>query len=98
MPILPPTGPQPYDTVETVLHFARIFANDAFESMDGELLSDTQPYIYTFLNSGWRDLQDELANSGAETFYAEAELTGVFISATTDPGIFNWIGFASSFD
>ena len=85
-----------YDTAEYVLNLSRAIANDAQLSIAGSILADTQPYTFTFLNSMYRDLQDELTDSGVETFAQEAILTQIVPVATPDPGIqvnINWTGY-----
>lgn len=75
MPVLPPGAP--YDTTETVLNFARVIANDCALSIAGNVLSDSQPYVYPMLNLAWRKLQDKLGNNAIESFPQEAILLNV---------------------
>ena len=98
MPGLPPSTP--YDPVETVLNFARTIANDCALSISGNLLADTQPYIYPMLNLAWRKLQDRLGNNAVEDFPEEIILTGItpVPSTVTDPAIQCYINFQGYFD
>lgn len=85
---MPPVFTGPYDTAEYVLNLARSIANDAALGIQGNLLSDNQPYTFPMLNAAYRDLQDELTDAGFETFPAEAELTQVpAISVNPQPGL-----------
>lgn len=102
MPILPPLiPPTPYDSVELILWFARVIANDAGLSMAGDLLSDNQPYTMTMLNLAWRKLQDRLNNNNIEEFPQEIILTNVPAQAAipfSDPAIFCSIDYYGYWD
>lgn len=96
MPGLLPTTP--YDPVETVLNFARTIANDCEISIEGNLLSDSQPYIYPMLNLAWRKLQDRLANHSVEAFPAEELLANISPARNYDPARQCFISFEGYFD
>lgn len=96
MPINPPSAP--YDTADTVLNFARVSINDAIEGLSGELLSNSQPYTFTLLNSAWRRLQSDLRELGHDDMYSEAVLLDITACQTTDPGIFCYIDWGGYFD
>lgn len=102
MPILPPFGSgAPYDPTDTVLNFARIIANDCALSLAGNLLADTQPYVYPMLNLAWRKLQDRLGNNAVEEFPQEiiiSPITPVDSSVANDPGSQVVLNFQSYFD
>lgn len=88
----------PYDTAEYVLNMARTFVNDAGLSLAGNLLSDTQPYTLTYLNTALRKLQNKLVDNGVETFVKEAILTGMTPVAVNDPGVQVYINWSNYFD
>jgi hypothetical protein len=91
--------PSPYDPVETVLNFARIIANDCALSIDGNLLADTQPYIYPMLNLAWRKLQDRLGNNAIEDFPAEEILHSITpVDADVDQATQAYISFNGYYD
>ena len=51
------TGGNPYPLVQDILNLARARVNDTAISIDGSLLSNTQPYTLTLLNGAWRWMQ-----------------------------------------
>lgn len=65
MAIAPST---PYDTAETILNLARSIAGDAATAngLAGDILADSQPYIFPILTKAYRDLQDELISHSSE--------------------------------
>lgn len=77
----------PYDEIETILNFARVIANDCAISLEGNLLSDSQPYTFTMLNLAWRKLQSRLSNNSIEAFPQEAIIIG--LPAQTGTGLVN---------
>jgi hypothetical protein len=87
----------PYDTAEYVLNLARVRANDAIQSLAGNLLSDSQPFTITMLNAAYRHLQRVMVEKGAETFIDEwyfNQIPPAFY--ITDPGLqvyISWTGF-----
>lgn len=60
----------PYDSAEDILQLARSISNDASTSngIAGDILADSQPYVYPILREVYRDFQDELISLGVETF------------------------------
>jgi hypothetical protein len=82
---MPIVGSTSYNTAEYVLNLARSIVNDAAESIEGEILSDDQPYTFVYLNSAYQFLQDELTNNGEETFKKEIVLTGLVPVVNIDP-------------
>jgi len=67
MTIAPST---PYDTAEAVLNTARSISADAATAngLAGDILADSQPYVFPILQKCYRDLQDELISKSVETF------------------------------
>lgn len=93
---VPMQNTNPYPTVGKVLHFARLFALDADRTMKGYLLSSTQPYMPTLLESAWERLQDDLIDAGVETLTKEAIIQAVPPVGSTDPSVnvyLTWDGF-----
>lgn len=93
----PPTFAAPYDEVELILYFARVIANDAGVTIQGNLLSDSQPYIMPLLNLAWRKLQARLNNNNIEEFPQEVIITGLpaqAASAFSDPAIQAYINYS----
>jgi hypothetical protein len=82
MPII---GTTSYNSAETVLNLARSIVNDAAQSIQGEILADSQPYTFVYLNSAYQFLQDELANNGEETFKKEVIFSGLTPVVNIDP-------------
>lgn len=96
MPVNPPSAP--YDTVGTVLDYARVLINDAINGLGGDLLSDSQPYTFTLVNMAWRDMQSDLRELSHDDLFGEAVLSSISPVATTDPGIFCYIDWGGYFD
>jgi hypothetical protein len=65
---LPAVGTTPYDQCENVLQLARAMANDAALSIAGNVLSDTQPYVFILLDGAFRALRKMLTSEGVSTF------------------------------
>lgn len=92
MPILPAAG-SPYTPISTVIELARVRANDAGLSIDGELLADGQPYLSRMVNGAWKWLQARAATAGVETYIREAIITGVpYASEWGNQMFMNWEG------
>lgn len=98
MPIIPPVSNAPYDTADYVLNMARTFVNDAAQNLGGNLLADSRPYTFVYLNSAWRTLQDVLMNAGVEVFPAEVVISAVPAVTSTDPASQQWMGYDNFFD
>src|SRR5947209_6909085 len=78
-------GTTSYNSAEYVLNLARSIVNDAAQGIQGDILADSQPYTFVYLNSAYQFLQDELANNGVETFKKEVILSSVTPVANNDP-------------
>lgn len=81
---MPAVGTSPYDSAEQILELARTMANDAALSIAGDILADSQPYVFTMLQGCYEDLQDRLAAEGANTYKKYAIVTG--LTAVASPG------------
>ena len=80
----------PYDTAQTALTDAIIFANDAGSpnGLSGNLLNaTTNPAILPALMERYRYLQQRLISSGVDTFSKEAVIYGLGPTATSNPQI-----------
>jgi hypothetical protein len=66
-------------------------------SLDGDLLSDQQPFTMTMLNAGYRHLQKVLTNKSYETFVGQWDFPRIPPAFyITDPGLevyISWTGF-----
>lgn len=81
MPILASTA---YNTAEDVLNRVRTILNDS-EVAGGDIITDTAPFSFDLINSGFERVQAELAAYGDETFNIEAWLVGLPIMPIVDP-------------
>lgn len=80
----------PYDTAQTALTDAIIFANDAGSpaGIDGNILNaETNPAILPALKERYRYLQQRLISSGVDTFTKEAVIYGLLPTASSNPQI-----------
>jgi hypothetical protein len=78
-------GTTSYNSAEYVLNLARSIVNDAAQGIQGDVLADSQPYTFVYLNSAYQFLQDELANNGEEIFKKEVVFTGMTPVVNIDP-------------
>lgn len=88
----------PYDSADSVLNLTRSIVNDAALSLDGNLLSNTQPYTFEFLNQGYRKLQRGLVQNGVETFIKDTQLLQIPIVDPLDPATQIYISFIGTWD
>lgn len=96
MPIPPPAPSPPYDYLESVLQVARTRVNDAIASINGDILTDTQPFTATMTNSAWRKLQAYLANLGYSRLKQQFIAPAFPIVANLDPAsqtFWSWIWY-----
>lgn len=87
----------PYDTVEMVLQSARVRLNDAIQSINGDILTDTAAFTPQVINNAWRRLQEYLVDRGFSKFNEEIVFTAVQAWASSDPGVFvsfNWAQYS----
>jgi hypothetical protein len=85
---MPSLVTSPYSTAEYVTDLIRSEANDATQSLIGNLLADTQPYLVPMLNSGYRHLQIKLIIRGFKRLKKRAILYSVgAIPTPPDPGL-----------
>ena len=86
MPIAPST---PYDTAEYVLNLARAISSDAgtANGLAGDILADSQPYVFPILTKIYRDLQDELISGSSEIMSKYGYLLGLEPTAFENPRI-----------
>lgn len=81
MPVLASSA---YNTAEDALNRLRVMVNDS-EVAGGDILTDTAPFTFTLLNSGYERVQLELAKAGSETFIQDWWLIGLPTMPTVDP-------------
>lgn len=100
MPIAPQNEVKPYATVGEVLQLARVIVNDAFgpNGLDGDLLSNDQPTTKVLLNSAWDQVQEELVDSGVETFTKEIIFPSLPPVTQVDPSVSIYISWDGYFD
>lgn len=84
MPVLPSSA---YVSVETVANLIRVIANDAIYSAAGEILTDVSTLLFPLMNDSLEWLENELNNSGVESFRKETILTNVTAVGIVDPGV-----------
>lgn len=94
MPGLPTTA---YNTAGYVLKLARAIIDDAYTAA-GQILTATAPMTYPYLNSAYQFLQDELTNSGIETFVKELIITPLTPAGNGDPATQVALSEAGYFD
>lgn len=85
-----PAPAQPYDTAETVLNFARaITVTDAASAngLAGDILNDSQPYVFPILSKVYRDLQDELISQSSEIMNMYGYLLALEPTAWNNPRV-----------
>jgi hypothetical protein len=83
MPVIPSSG---YGTAEGVLNAARALVGDA-RIAGGDVLTDSAPFTFQYLNTAYHHLQFELAVNGIETFIEEALLLNVPAVAAQDASV-----------
>jgi hypothetical protein len=98
MPLVEPPLRSPYPTLDHVLRLARVYTNDAAQTLDGNLLALTQPYTLEYVNSAWHKLQDELAEAGAPRLEREVILPQVPIASALDPAVQVSVSYTGSND
>lgn len=103
MPVLPP---QPqlsvnYDTVNTVLNFARMRLNDKIETLfgvSGKLVGNGQIFSQVIANAAWRKVQEFLGEKGYDRVVNECIISQFPIVASADPASQCWINWEGCFD
>lgn len=87
MPIPAPIALSPYDSLESALNVARTRLNDAIAAIGGDILTDSQPFTATMVNSAWRQLQAYLSNLGYSKYKRKFWAYAMPKVATTDPSL-----------
>lgn len=100
MPILPPSFPAPYDTVQSAMELARVRLNDAIQGIGGNIFTNSAPFSQTVVNGAWRRLQQYLSNLGYTMLTNEIIVSGVPTVDQTinDPAALVWINWSQYFD
>jgi hypothetical protein len=86
----------PYDSLEAVVNTARVRLNDAIQSINGDILTDTAAFTTTVINAAWRRMQELLVNYGVSVFNRETALSNISAATITDYGqkvYFNWANY-----
>ena len=78
-----------------VLQSARVRLNDAIQSINGDILTDTAAFTLQAINNAWRRLQEYLVDRGYSKFNEETIFTNVQAWGSTDPGVFAWFNWAT---
>lgn len=79
-----------------VLDLTRVRINDAIASINGDILTDTQPFTQVMANAGWRTLQEFLANLGYTRSKQEVILSAIPPVTSCDPAVqvsLSWSGY-----
>jgi hypothetical protein len=95
---LPPPLTAPYDQLEQVLQLGRVRLNDAIQSINGDILTDQQPFTATMVTGAWRAFQEYLANMGSVRFKKPLVLFGFPPVASTDPASWTALTWSNFFD
>src|SRR6185437_10324829 len=82
MPVVPTS---PYPSAEEVLQAARVLCNDAAVSIDGDILADSQPFVFPAMELKYEYLQDRLIQAGIETYSKYGYILAVPVVGTSDP-------------
>lgn len=95
---MPVVGTGPYPLANDVLNLARSIVNDAALALSGNLLSNSQPYTFEFLNTAYRKLQRNLVNNNVETFVKDTQLLQVPVVDPIDPATQIYVSYIGTFD
>lgn len=95
---MPIVATSTYNTGTEILNTARAMVNDAYVSLSGELLVDTNPQTLEYLNTAWRYLQEKLAMGGFTALQKEIILPNLTPTTVIDPSTQVSIGFNGYFD
>lgn len=90
--------PAPLDTLELAVSLARVRLLDAIATINGDVLTDDQPFTLYYINGGWRRFQETLVSYGVTWLKAESILVGVPAVANTDPAVQAYISWDGYFD
>lgn len=95
---MPVVATSPYPSAEEVLQAARVLCNDAAISIDGDVLADSQPFVFPAMELKYEYLQDRLIQSGIETYSKYGYISAVPKVATPDPTVQIQIDYVGTFD
>lgn len=70
-----------------MLNLIRALINDQIYSQAGEIFTDSAPMTFNLVNDSLEWLENELNNSGVESFRKETILTNVTAVGVVDPGV-----------
>lgn len=72
--------------------------NDAIQSIEGDVLTDTQPFTQTMVIGAWRKLQAYLANLGYSRMKKPLVLTGIPAVTSFDPASWTALTWSNYFN
>jgi hypothetical protein len=101
VPVAPPSSAGVYDPVTTILNTCRVRLNDKMPSLQaysGKLLDETQATTQQAFNSGWRRLQENLAECGVERFKGDIVISNIPPVTNMDPASKCYISWVEFFD
>ena len=102
MPILPPSGASPLDTVANILNASRAKLGQkgmaTLASVGGKLLDWTEPGTQQTVNTAWRKMQQRLSNLGFTQLKGDVTILNIPIVTTLDPAIPQSISWTEFFD
>lgn len=98
MPVVPPTGPSVYDSVNSILNATRLRLHHRMPSLvaySGSVLNETQASTQQALNNAYRKLQAVMANAGSSTFEQSIVIEGIpkVSQSALDPATECWISW-----
>jgi hypothetical protein len=95
---MPVVATSPYPTAEEVLQATRVKINDAAISIDGDILADTQPFVFPMLEERYEYFQDRLIQAGVNTYSKYGTINAVPVIAVADPATQIQIDYVGCFD
>lgn len=101
MPVTTGGGISNYDVATTILNTCRVRLNDKMPSLQaysGKVLDETQATTQQSFNSGWRRLQENLAELGVERFKGDIVIFNIPQVTNLDPASKCSISWAEFFD
>lgn len=99
--VIPGGGINVYDDCTTILNTCRVRLNDKLPSLQphsGKILDETQSTTQQAFNSGWRRLQENLAELGVERFKGDIVIFGIPATTNLDPASKCSISWSQFFD
>lgn len=95
---MPVVQSAPYPTVTDALVAARVVCNDAAQSILGDILATTQPFVMPMCDLAHKTLRKMLTKAGVETLSAYSYCTGLTPVQTSDPTVQVRLTYTGYFD